>query len=107
MSKGGGASRAGYIKNKASRTGENSRGAPNSQLGIPLRPDPVHVASDMASRRSPFGDENENVRGTSQDSEQGGIQVYRTFEIRTAGDEDADEMSWRTPDQSGSSVSIM
>lgn len=106
-SKGGGVSRGGYIKNKASRTGENSRGAPNSQLGIPLRLEPVHLASGVASTRSPFGDSNEDVRGPSQESEQGGIQVHRTFEIRTAGDEDEDEMPWRTPEQSGSSVSIV
>lgn len=105
-SKGAGVSRAGYIRNKASRAGENSYGAPNSQLGIPLRPEPVHVSPGVASH-SPFGDSNENVRGPSQESEQGGIQVQRTFEIRTAKDEGADEMRWWTPEQPGSSVSIV
>jgi hypothetical protein len=100
-----GPSRAAYVQNKASRTGDNSRGPP-SQLGIPLRPEPVHASLGVASTRSPFGDSNENVR-SSQESEHGGIQIHRTFEIRTARDDEEDEMPWHTPEQSGSSVSVV
>lgn len=91
-SKGGGASGAGYMQNKARRTGENSRGAPSSQQGIPMHPEPVHLASAVASTRSPFGDSNEDVRGPSQDSEQGGIRVQRGFEILRVGKRDAEYM---------------
>lgn len=102
----GGHTHNGYAHNGQSRT-ERSRRDRNSKMGIMRIPEPAHTATGVASIHSPFGDSNEDVRGPSQDSDQGGIQVHKTFEIRTAKDEEAHEMEWRTPKQSGSSVSIV
>jgi hypothetical protein len=98
-----GTSKGGLSHNGQSRT-ERSRRDRSSKLGIMRIPEPAHTSH--AHMHSPFGDSNEDVRGPSQDSDQGGIQVHRTFEIRTGKDEEAHEMEWRNPKQSGSSVSI-
>jgi hypothetical protein len=98
-----GTSKGGPSHHGQSRT-ERSRRDRSSKLGIMRIPEPAHTATGM---HSPFGDSNEDVRGPSQDSENGGIQVHRTFEIRTAKDEEAHEMEWRNPKQSGSSISIV
>lgn len=103
-SKGAGASHNGYTSRK--KPG-NSRKGRSSQAGVMRIPEPAHLSPGMAGSRSPFGDSNEDFRGPSEDSDHGGIQVHKTFEIQTAKDEEAHEMQWRTPKSSESSVSIV
>lgn len=102
----GGPSHNGYAHNGKIRT-ERSRRDRSSKLGVMRIPEPAHTSTGVGSMHSPFGDSNEDVRGPSQDSDQGGIQVHRTFEIRTANDEEEHEMEWRTPKQPGSSILIV
>jgi hypothetical protein len=88
----------------AIRKGENRREFPNSQLAVP---DSVEFTLGMERTCSPFGDPNEDVSDLGTKHELGGIRIHKTFEIRTAGNEEVHEMPLWTLKDSVSSVSIV